>query len=46
MVGPDKITRRFRVLYIYGSEEAGAARASRARLLSGPKTPWPASPAD
>ena len=34
MVGPDKITRRFRVLYIYGSEEAGAARASRARLLA------------
>ena len=34
MVGPDKITRRFRVLYIYGSEEAGAARASRARLLT------------
>ena len=34
MVGPDKVTRRFRVLYIYGSEEAGAARASRARLLS------------
>ena len=34
MVGPDKIARRFRVLYIYGSEEAGAARASRARLLS------------
>ncbi len=34
MVGPDKITRRFRVLYIYGSEEAAAGRASRARLLS------------
>ena len=34
MVGPDKVARRFRVLYIYGSEEAGAARASRARLLS------------
>lgn len=34
MVGPDKVTRRFRVLYIYGSEEAGAARASRARLLA------------
>jgi transposase len=34
MVGPDKIARRFRVLYIYGSEEAGAARASRSRLLS------------
>jgi transposase len=34
MVGPDKIARRFRVLYIYGSEEAGAAQASRARLLA------------
>ena len=34
MVGPDKVARRFRVLYIYGSEEAGAARASRARLLA------------
>jgi transposase len=34
MVGPDNISRRFRVLYIYGSEEASAARASRARLLS------------
>jgi transposase len=33
MVGPDGVARRFRVLYIYGSEEAGAARASRARLL-------------
>ncbi len=33
MVGPDKVARRFRVLYIYGSEEAAAARASRARLL-------------
>jgi transposase len=33
MVGPDAVARRFRVLYIYGSEEAGAARASRARLL-------------
>jgi transposase len=34
MVGPDEIARRLRVLYIYGSEEAGAARASRARLLA------------
>jgi hypothetical protein len=34
MVGPDKVARRFRVLYLYGSEEAGAARASRARLLA------------
>lgn len=34
MTGPDRITRCFRLLYIYGSEEAGAARASRARLLS------------
>jgi hypothetical protein len=35
ITGPDKVTRRFRVLYIYGSEEAGAARASRAKLLAG-----------
>ncbi len=34
MVGPDKVARRFRVLYIYGSEEAGAARKSRAGLLA------------
>jgi transposase len=34
MVGPDMVARRFRVLYIYGSEEAGAAQASRARLLA------------
>lgn len=34
MAGPDKVARRFRVLYIYGSEEAGAARASRSRLLA------------
>jgi transposase len=34
MAGPDKITRSFRVLYVYGSEEAGAAQASRAKLLS------------
>jgi transposase len=34
MVGPDKTARTFRVLYIYGSEEAGAARASRAKLLT------------
>jgi transposase len=34
MVGPDGIARRFRVVYIYGSEEAGAAQASRARLLA------------
>lgn len=34
MTGPDKVARRFRVLYVYGSEEAGAARASRARLLA------------
>jgi Domain of unknown function (DUF4277)/Transposase DDE domain len=32
--GPDKVTRRFRVLYVLGSEEAGAARASRAKLLA------------
>ena len=34
MTGPDKIARSFRVLYIYGSEEAGAARASRAKILA------------
>lgn len=34
MAGPDKLARRFRVLYVYGSEEAGAARASRTRLLA------------
>lgn len=34
MAGPDKLVRRFRVLYIYGSEEAGAARSSRARLIA------------
>src|SRR5207249_3878508 len=33
MTGPDKITRRFRVLYVRGSEEADAARANRAKLL-------------
>ncbi|MGH2669069.1 MAG: IS1634 family transposase, partial [bacterium] len=34
MTGPDKVTRRFRVLYVRGSEEAGAARANRAKLLA------------
>jgi hypothetical protein len=34
MTGPDKITRRFRVLYVRGSEEADAARANRAKLLA------------
>lgn len=34
MIGPDKITRRFRVLYVRGSEEADAARTSRAKLLA------------
>jgi transposase len=34
MVGPDHITRTFRLLYVRGSEEAGAARASRAKLLT------------
>jgi transposase len=34
MAGPDKITRTFRVLYVRGTEEAGAARASRAKLLA------------
>jgi transposase len=32
--GPDKTTRTFRVLYVYGSEEQAAARANRAKLLS------------
>ena len=31
--GPDGVSRRFRVLYVRGSEEAGAAAASRATLL-------------
>src|SRR5712692_205503 len=34
VVGDDKVTHRFRVLYVRGSEEAGAAAASRARLLN------------
>jgi hypothetical protein len=34
MAGPDKMARRFRLLYIYGSEEADAARASRTKLLA------------
>jgi transposase len=34
MTGPDNLPRRFRVLYVRGSEEAAAARASRARLLT------------
>jgi hypothetical protein len=34
MTGPDKVARSFRVLYVRGSEEAGAARASRAKLLA------------
>lgn len=34
MTGPDRIARTFRVLYIHGSEEAGAARASRAKILA------------
>lgn len=34
MTGPDKVARTFRVLYVYGSEEAGAARASRAKILA------------
>jgi hypothetical protein len=33
VVGPDTIPRSFRVLYVRGSEEADAARASRAKLL-------------
>jgi transposase len=38
MTGPDKVVRNFRVVYIYGSEEAGAARSSRARLLERAET--------
>jgi uncharacterized protein DUF4277/DDE family transposase len=34
LTGPDCLTRRFRVVYVRGSEEAGAARASRANLLT------------
>jgi transposase len=34
MTGPDKVARRFRVLYVHGSEEAAAARANRDKLLS------------
>jgi hypothetical protein len=34
IAGPDKATRNFRVLYVYGSEEAGAARASRVKLMA------------
>jgi len=34
ITGPDGIARRFRLVYVRGSEEAGAARASRTRLLS------------
>ncbi len=33
-MGEDKTTHRFRVLYVRGSEEAGAAAASRAKLLA------------
>jgi hypothetical protein len=33
MTGPDKVARRFRVLYVRGSEEAAAARANRDKLL-------------
>jgi transposase len=34
VVGEDKLSHRFRVLYVRGSEEAGAAAASRAKLLA------------
>jgi hypothetical protein len=34
MAGEDKIAHRFRVLYVRGSEEAAAAAASRAKLLT------------
>jgi transposase len=38
ITGKDKARRRFRVLYVYGSEEADAARASRTRLLERAET--------
>jgi transposase len=34
LTDPDRVVRRFRVVYVYGSEEATAARTSRARLLA------------
>jgi hypothetical protein len=34
VVGEDKVTHHFRLLYVRGSEEAGAAAASRAKLLA------------
>lgn len=34
LTGDDKVTRSFRVLYVRGSEEAGAAASSRARILA------------
>ena len=34
VTGDDKVTRAFRVLYVRGSEEAGASAASRARILA------------
>lgn len=34
MTGPDKLPRTFRVLYVRSSEEAGAAKASRTKLLT------------
>ena len=38
MTGKDKVLRRFRVLYVHGSEEAQSAQASRARLLARAET--------
>lgn len=34
VIGEDKVARRFRVLYVRGSEEAAAAATSRAKLLN------------
>lgn len=34
MAGGDKVSPTFRALYVYGSEERDAARASRSRLIS------------
>ncbi|MGH8972173.1 MAG: IS1634 family transposase [Acidimicrobiia bacterium] len=34
MTGDDRVARRFRVLYVRGSEETDAARTSRAKLLT------------
>lgn len=52
VVGGDKVTHHFRVLYVRGSEEAGAAAASQAKLLAKAEEAlsriaraWPLAPA-